>query len=213
MRFGYWATCAFAKTLFTVVWGLRIRGRENIPKNGPFILASNHKSWFDPPIVGSCCPREVHFAAKKELFKSPIVGPWITYLNSIPVKRSGFDREALVRLGQALEEGGAIIMFPEGTRYLDDRLHPPKPGIGMIAQKYNVPIVPAFVKNSAFIRKQLLGRDLSITYGKPFRASDLENLPEGKEAYQAIANEVMKRIAAVGGIEPPVDVTELAEGE
>jgi len=213
MRLGYRLTCILAKTIFRVIWGLKIRGRENIPKSGPFILASNHKSGFDPPIVGGCCPREVHFAAKKELFKTPVIGPWITYLNSIPVKRSGFDREALVRLGDALEKGGAIIMFPEGTRHLDDRLHPPKAGIGMIALKYNAPIVPAYIQNSVCIRKQVLHRNLTLTYGKPFTVADLGELPAGKEAYQYIANEVMKRIAEVGRVEPPVDVMELAEVE
>jgi len=211
VRFGYWFVCFTVRTVFRFLCGLRLKGKGNIPAAGPFILASNHKSWFDPPLVGSSCPREIHFAAKKELFQTPILGRLISYLNSIPVKRSGFDREALVRLGEALEKGGAIVIFPEGTRYLDDRLHPPKAGVGLMAMKYDVPIVPVFVANSANIRRQIFRRKVAVTFGKPFHVADIPDLPEGKEAYQAIADEVMRRIAEVGGVPAPVRVIELVE--
>lgn len=172
-----------------------------MPKTGPFIYASNHKSFFDPPIVGSTTPREIHFAAKKELFDVPVMGKVIRYLNSVPVKRKGFEREALVRLGEVLEKGGAIIIFPEGTRYLDDKLHPPKAGVALMAMKYKVPIVPVFISGSATIRKQVFKRNLTVTYGKPFLVSDIGELPAGKESYQFVAIYVMKKIAEVGGLD------------
>jgi len=207
MRLGYRLTALAATILFKTLFGLRKIGRENVPETGAFILASNHKSWFDPPIVGCACPREINFAAKKELFSIPLLGGFITYLNSIPVRRKGFDREALVRLGQRLESGRGIIIFPEGTRYLDDKLHLPKAGVGMLAIKYKVPIVPVYVKNSAKIRRQIFRRKLTITFGKPFTLSDI-NMDNvyGKDAYEKVACAVMYKIAEVGGVEPPVSV-------
>ncbi len=193
-----------------VLFGLRVHGRENVPRTGPFIYASNHKSFFDPPIVGSTSPREIHFAAKKELFKVPLVGRLVRYLNSVPVKRKGFEREALVRLGEVLEQGGGIIIFPEGTRYLDDKLHHPKAGVGLMAIKYDVPIVPVYISGSAFIKRQLFRRRLSITFGKPFLVTDLGDYPAGKDAYQMAANSVMRRIAEVGGVEPPQFINDLS---
>lgn len=131
----------------------------------------------------------------------PLMGRLIRYLNSVPVKRKGFEREALVRLGEVLEKGGAIIIFPEGTRYLDDNLHPPKAGIALMAMKYKVPIVPVFISGSASIRRQIFKRKLTVTYGKPFLVSDLGEVPEGKESYPFVAASVIKRIAEVGGLD------------
>lgn len=200
-----------ARTILKICFGLKVFGRENVPRTGPFIYASNHKSFFDPPIVGSTSPREIHFAAKKELFTIPLLGKLIRYLNSVPVKRKGFEREALVRLGEVLAKGGGIIIFPEGTRYLDDNLHPPKAGVGLMAAKYNVPIVPVYVSGSAHIKRQFIRRNLTITYGKPFMVGDLGDIPEGKEAYQFIARKVMERIAFTGNVEPPKFIDEQEE--
>jgi 1-acyl-sn-glycerol-3-phosphate acyltransferase len=204
MRFGFHAVQLLARGILTLFFGLKIRGRENVPQCGPFILASNHKSFFDPPIVGSTSPREVHFAAKKELFAIPLLGRLIKYLNSIPVKRSGFDRDALVRLGEALDSGGGIIIFPEGTRYLDEVLHLPKAGVGMLALKHAATIVPVYVSGSTRIRRQLIARKLSINFGKPFQVSDLGvDLLGGKEAYLQVAVGIMQKIAELGGVSAP----------
>jgi 1-acyl-sn-glycerol-3-phosphate acyltransferase len=172
---------------------------------GPFILASNHQSWFDPPLAGSSCPREIYYAAKIELFRMPILGFLVKYYNSIPVRRSGFDRELLERLDQLLTSGASIIIFPEGTRHLDGRLHPPKLGIGMIAYKHpDVPIVPVHIKGSANIRRQLIRHKLRLKFGEPFTIKELQlDGDNRKECYRKIANLVMSRIAQTGQISPP----------
>ncbi len=207
MRLGYRLVAMIAYTIFKTLFGLKIKGTENVPKTGAFIMASNHKSWFDPPIVGCSCPREINYAAKKELFSMPILVKLVKYLNAIPVKRRGFDREALVRLGERLESGEGIIIFPEGTRFLDDKLHPPKPGIGFLALKYQVPIIPVYVKNSARIRRQLFKRNLSIEFGKPFNLSDINiDYEIDKESYNKVANAVMRKIAELGKVEPPEEL-------
>ena len=205
VRPAYWCVQFFVRFIFRVCFGLRLEGRRNVPRTGPFILASNHQSWFDPPIVGASCPREIFFAAKQELFKPPVLRHIVKFLNSIPIKRSGFDRDALVKLGQTLENGFGIIIFPEGTRFLDGKLHPPKLGVGMLASKYHVPIIPVHVTGSCNLRNQLIGRKLRVQFGKPIEPSEfpIEEGSKRKDRYIGISNLVMQRIAQIGGVDPP----------
>ncbi|MBM3329560.1 MAG: 1-acyl-sn-glycerol-3-phosphate acyltransferase [Calditrichaeota bacterium] len=194
-RPAYRAAQILIGTIFRTLFGLKVRGAERVPMSGPFILASNHKSWFDPPVVGSACPREIAYAAKKELFTFPLLGRFVRYYNSIPVRRGGFDREALIRLEQWLEQGGGIIIFPEGTRFLDEDLHPPKLGVGLLAVQSGAPIVPVRIRQSHRLGSQLFRRGLSVAFGEPFRATDLGiDASNGKEGYQRLAEEVMRRI-------------------
>ncbi len=204
VRFGYRFSQWLLTGGFKLLFGLKVDGLVNIPLSGPFILASSHKSWFDPPIVGSICPRELFYAAKRELFSNLILGPIVRYHNAIPVARTGYDRKVLVQLGQALSAGYGIIIFPEGTRFLDDKLHPPRAGVGMLALKHRVPIVPAFISGSVRIRRQLWRRRLRVRFGRPFTVEELGlRDAEGREGYRAVASAVMCRIAETGGVEPP----------
>jgi len=191
-------------TVFWIASGIRYFGKQNIPLTGGFILASNHQSNFDPPLVGTGCRREITFAAKKELFKNPLFSKLITYYNAIPVRRSGSDKEVVIRLLKRLAEGEAIIMFPEGTRYLDGKLHPPKAGIGLIAIKSGKPIVPVYIDGTARMKEQFTKRETRITYGKMITAEEIAQVAaESSEPYQAVAWFVMNRIAETGSAEPP----------
>ncbi len=203
-RFGYRLIQFTARAFFKIVFGLRVEGLENVPKTGAFIIAANHKSLLDPPMVGSTCPRELYFAAKRELFSVPVMGAIIKYVNSVPVNRSGYDREVITLLGEAMKAGYGIIIFPEGTRYVDEVLHAPKAGIGMIAVRNEVPILPVFIKGNTILGKQIFRRSLRVKYGVPFNLEDLDL--EGliaKEKYRIVAWETMKRIASIGGVDPP----------
>ena len=205
VRFFYRITQLVVSNLFRLLFGLRIVGRENVPKSGAFILASNHQSWFDPPIIGSCCPREIFFAAKKELFDIPVIKQFISYHNSIPVRRTGSDKEMMVVLMKRLSEGYGMIIFPEGTRYSDGKLHPPKAGIGLFALRSRAVIVPTYVSGSLNLWPQIWRRKLRLHFGKPFTLADagLDNI-KGREGYQAVSWAVVKAIAELGGVEPPV---------
>jgi len=207
-RFIQWVARSFFRTLF----GLRVEGREKIPAQGPFILVCNHQSWFDPPIVASTFPREIFFAAKRELFDKPVLGQFVRYCNSIPVKRTGYDRALLERLGEALEAGFGVIVFPEGTRHLDGRLHPPKPGVGMIALNHrNIPIIPVFIRGSARIRRQLLHRNLRLKFGNPFTLPASDSLSANdRDGYRKAAELVMERIAETGGVPVPPGIPDSA---
>jgi 1-acyl-sn-glycerol-3-phosphate acyltransferase len=206
IRFLYRVIQTFVRILFRILFGLKIEGRENVPKSGSLILATNHKSWFDPPIAGSCCPREIYFAAKKDLFSIPIIGTIIRYLNSIPIRRSGSDKEAILKLIKALKDGYGIIIFPEGTRFSDDILHTAKPGIGLIAVRSEATIVPTYISGSNRLLEQIWRRKLRIIFGKPFSISNL-NLDNktGKTAYRSMTSAIMQNIAQTGGVSPPSD--------
>jgi 1-acyl-sn-glycerol-3-phosphate acyltransferase len=124
---------------------LEVRGAEYVPGSGPVLVVSNHQSVLDPPIIGGSTSRTLHFMAKDELFRIPGFGRLIRNLNAHPVRREGSDPKALKTAVRLLEEGEALLAFPEGTRSRDGSFGEGKPGIGMLAVLTEVPVVPAYV--------------------------------------------------------------------
>jgi len=170
-------------------------GLENIPTHGGVIIASNHISYFDPPILGSYIPREVHYLAKWELFKIKIFGSFLRSVNAIPIKRTVIDRQALMESLEILKLGKALLVFPEGTRNLRARLLPPKLGVGKLALEAGVPIVPAHIANSQKpTRAFLSGKPIEVKFGPPIPKSWLEQVPKDKEGYKSVVAEIMQRI-------------------
>jgi 1-acyl-sn-glycerol-3-phosphate acyltransferase len=120
----------------------QIHGAEHVPKTGPLVVASNHASDFDPPILANCIGRPVSFMAKEELFKVPVLSQAIQLYGAYPVKRGSADRSAIRAALAALEDGWAVGLFLQGTRTADARIPNPKLGAAMIAAKAQVPILP-----------------------------------------------------------------------
>lgn len=196
MRFHYRISWEFLRLLERLLFGMRIYGDEKVPRTGGVIIASNHISYNDPPMVGSAVPRELHFLAKEELFDNPVFAALIRSYNAIPVKRATGDVGALRKAVRLLKEGRAMIMFPEGTRSLSGKFLKPKPGVGMIASMADVPVVPTYVAGTnalgaAFARR----RPLVVRFGEPVIPADIRSRSgRDKEAYMAISAEAMKRI-------------------
>ncbi len=136
--------CAIAKLAFR----LRIEGREHEPAQGPFIVAGNHASSIDPPLVGIALRHRAAYMAKHELFDVPVLGPLLRSIGVFPVRRGEPDRRAIRRSLDVLESGGILVMFPEGTRSPDGRLQKPEPGAAMIALRTGALVLPAAVVNS-----------------------------------------------------------------
>lgn len=204
VRFFYGFSQFVARSFFKLFFGLKIYGLENIPQAGAFILASNHQSNFDPPIVGSTCNREVAFAAKKELFEFAPLGKLISYYNAVPVRRTGYDRRMLTILMKVLKDGRGVNIYPEGTRYLDGKLHYPRAGVGMLAVRTNAPILPVYVSGSNRLWSQLLRRKLTVTFGKTFNIDpDLTSKYSVKDSYKVASEVIIKEIAKVGKSSPP----------
>ncbi len=188
-----WVIVRFIERL---LFGMRIHGDEWVPREGGVIIASNHISYNDPPVVASAVPRELHFLAKEELFRNPVFGALIRSYNAMPVKRGSGDIGAVRKALRLLKEGNAMIMFPEGTRSLSGKFLKPKPGVGMVASMADVPVVPTYVAGTnnlgaAFMRK----RPVVVRFGEPIRPAEIRSrFGSDKEAYLGISAEAMKRI-------------------
>lgn len=199
--------------VITVLYDSAFRGEvvglENLPKTGPFIVASNHASHLDPPAVGCHIPRQLAFFARKTLWKGGFATWWLNGVGAIPVDRDGTsDIGAMKNVLRALQAGKVITLFPEGTRSPDGTLQPPKSGVGMIACRSAVPVVPARIFNShiAFGRDGKLrpGTRMSIVYGRPLQPADYDDPKAGKERYQLASEKIMAAIAALQEPQPVV---------
>ena len=125
--------------------GLEVWGRENVPPQGPLIVACSHASHLDPMILGAVFDRPLHFMARRSLFSIPGFAWLIRQNQAFPLNREGDSREALRAFGGLLDRNQAVVMFPEGTRSLDGVVGEMKPGIGMLAVKNLAPVLPVYI--------------------------------------------------------------------
>lgn len=185
-----------------------VAGLEHLPKSGAFLIAGNHASHLDPPMIGSQVPRQMCFFARKTLWQGPASSWWLDAVGTIPVDRDGGqDVGALKRVLRALADGKVMILFPEGTRSPDGHLQPPKPGVGFIVCKTQVPVVPARIFGSfeAFgkgAKLPKLGSPLSVVFGRPISPAQYDDPRAGKERYQIASERIMAEIAR---LEKPSD--------
>ena len=192
-----WAT---SRTWFELVHKCAVYGAENMPASGSFILAGNHASFYDPPAFGGNLPRELHYFARKTLFKG-VLGKMIRDLNAIPVDRDGeSDIAAFKRVFNALKSGGGLLFFPEGTRSPDGHLQPAQKGLGLIACRARVPVVPARIFGSYAVwgrhRKfPDFRHELSVVIGRPLSIDALDPGKDDPDRYQVAADRVMQAIA------------------
>ena len=188
-----------------ILWNrIRVRGVEHIPNEGGVLMASNHTSYLDPPVVGvGYRGRPIHFMARDTLWNSKFGTWWMTQVGCIPVSRGTGDIKALKVTIRMLKEGKAVSMFPEGTRSENGELQEAKGGIGFIIEKSGCVVVPAYIdgtykshpKGTKFIKPT----KVTITYGKPITQEDFQALGTGREAYQKHADLIMQRIADLKG--------------
>jgi 1-acyl-sn-glycerol-3-phosphate acyltransferase len=176
-------------------------GQEHIPLTGPCIVASNHVSYLDPPVVGSGLSRVVNFIARDTLAKNAFMRWYYAQIGVILMDRDRGDVAALRKGLDVLKQGGVLALFPEGTRSHDGRLQKPKSGIGFLIARADVPVVPTFVDGTyqAFPRgaRFVKPRKVHVYYGEPVTTEEIRMLGRGKQAYQQVAELVMKRIAAL----------------
>ena len=197
---GYSLSKAIAKTFFHY----RVFGAENMIEEGPCIIAANHCSYLDPPLVGVACRRAIHYLARKSLLDVPLLGPILPELNVIPVDPNNADRSALMGAIRVVRNGGAVLIFPEGTRSPDGLLQAARPGIGMIAAKTGAPVIPARISGSheALPRGGSMPRRarVTVTVGKPIRPESSNR--SGREDYARIAEGILTSIRQIQ-IPPP----------
>ena len=186
---------------FKLFHGFKIQGLENIPNDKPFILACNHLSFFDPPAIGCKIPRNLHYFAKDSLFKGPL-GILIRRLNSIPVDRKQLDIKTLRNVLKVLDSGEPILVFPEGTRSENGKLQKAQSGLGFLALKSGVPIVPARIlgTDNALGKGMILprfGHKISFKIGKIILPNAFPSEIRKTKNYEEIGKLVMSRISII----------------
>lgn len=198
--------------LFAFYFRWRVYHPERVPLTGPVILAANHASFIDPPLVGAGLKREINYLARESLFRFPVLGAILRAVNSVPVDREGGGAAGLKAILDRLLSGGAIILFPEGTRTRDGKLQPARSGVGLTVIKSNAPVVPvrvfgtyeAYGRHLKFPRP----RPIAVKYGQPLPFEQLRaeaktcSKQRLKEIYQQVAGEIM---AAIAKLEPCED--------
>ncbi len=187
--------------LYLRVGRSRVRGRRNVPQSGPVILAPNHVSDLDPPIVGVSCGRWPYTMAKAELFKGAF-GWVIEQMGTFPVHRGEADRRALRTARRLLKAGEAIIIFPEGTRSRDGNLQAPEIGVAMLAHGARAAIVPIFLGGtdqalSPMNPKFALVRT-EIRIGQPLQLDDLYDRRANREVLEEIGARWQNAIRELG---------------
>ncbi len=154
-----------------IFFGFTIKGRENIPKKPPYIIAGNHTSYLDPIVIGCAFPHKVRFMAKKELFESKFLSWLLRQLGVFPVNRETLDISSVKQSIQILKDNGVLGIFPEGTRSRDGRFRGVTKGVIGIAIKGRAPIVPVALRGTYEAwppgKKFLKPHKIVIKIGKP----------------------------------------------
>jgi len=208
----YYCGWFFFRTVYKTYFRAEWFNAERVPKSGPVILACNHASILDPPLVGTGLERGISYLARESLFRFWGVGWVLRNWDAVPVDREGGGARGLKAILDRLLSGGGIILFPEGTRTLDGKLQPARSGIGLTVIKSNAPVVPVRVFGTfeAFGKEVPIPRPQKIMakYGKPLNFDALRveakscSKPRLKEIYQEIADQIM---AAIAKLEPCED--------
>jgi 1-acyl-sn-glycerol-3-phosphate acyltransferase len=186
----YWIVYFVTKVVSWLFFPFTAHQTRNIPRQGAFILASNHISNLDPVVLGICSVRRINFMAKIELFKGAL-GYVLTRLGAFPVKRGESDFGAMREALKRLKNGRVILIFVEGTRRIGNE--PPKAqgGVGFLAMKSGVPVVPVYLHGTNQVlapgTKFVKRGPVSATFGKPFFVN---NAPSYEEASQCILDKI-----------------------
>ena len=207
----FYKSCrTIVRVIARIYFRWRIHNAEGIPSTGPVIIASNHVSFLDPPLIGSAVERTVHFLARKSLFKIPLVGRCIRLLNSVPVDRDGGGGAGLKAILDRLDAGCAVVLFPEGTRSPDGRPARARAGVGLTVVKSGALVVPVRIVGAfeACGRGHRVPRPhpIDIVFGATLDfavlRAEAENCDKArlKVIYQEVADAIMNAIAS---LEPP----------
>ncbi len=201
MNLSYWLGYSFFKLSARAFFNYRVIGGENLHVPGGALIVSNHASFLDPPFIGVAFDEDIHYFARKSLFKNPSLGALIRSWNAFPVDQDRPDMGSLRTVIRLLKSDRKVLVFPEGSRCYDGQLLPGLPGAGLIVAKSGVPVLPVriFGTHEALPRggKTLNPSEITVVCGKPWHYDPAKYSCEGKELYQRISDELMEQIAAL----------------
>lgn len=197
-RKGVGWTYTLARIVLTLptllLWRVRAVGVENVPKDGPLVLAPNHFSQMDHFFVGVYLRRKIRFMAKSQLFGPPVLTYIYKHGGVFPIRRGHHDEEAMETARILVEQGEMLLVYAEGGRSRSKQLGEPKPGIGRIALETGAPIVPVAIHGSERARqwKKLRFPKTTVQFGEPLRFA-IEAAPS-RERQLEVATEIFGRV-------------------
>jgi len=193
-----WILCNLYLRLYH---GYRVYGRCHIPRDRGVVIASNHASYLDPIIIGSAIPRRIWYLARTTLFERSAFSRWLLKtVNAIPISRERLELKTMRAVQELCRNRRSVVIFPEGTRSPDGELQRGLAGIGLMAEKIGVDILPVYVDSfRAFNRHSKWPRPVpvQVIFGAPLSLSRWQHIAGARERYQAIADGIMQAIAAL----------------
>ncbi len=203
----YWTIRALFVPFFLIYFRMQRTGREHLPRHGALILASNHRSFLDPFVIGTLARRPVYYMAKRELFEKRWQAWALNALGAFPVDRGAGDEAAMDTARAILARGDCVVVFPEGTRVRSGALGSPRRGVGRLALQTGAPVAPVAVFGSEQVRRgwRIRPRKVRLRVGAPLL------FPRDEQCSPARAASVTGRVWAcvslqwawLGGISAP----------
>ncbi len=202
MQFLFWIGWTISFVTLKVFFFHRAINARRLPHDRAAIIAGNHVSYLDPPIVGICFRKAVKFLARKTLFRTKFSNWLYPRLNAIPIDQEAPDLTGMKSVIRLLKNGNQVVLFPEGSRAPDGKIQPGAAGVGFIVSKARAPVVPvrifgahkALPRGSSFPR---FFKRITVVVGEPIEFSDDELSAKGRDAYQHITDRIMEAIAAI----------------
>ena len=191
----------FLRLSFRILFQMEIIGEEYVPRDEAVIIVTNHTSYIDPVVMGIAAPQELNYIAKKELFRNVLFRWLIMSFRAFPLRRGIVDRYTLNRALALLTRKEPLLIFPGGTRSEAEAILPTKPGVGMIIYKSKVKAVPALMSGTNNIlprnAKFIHFHKLKVSFGKPLELDKFFQMPECKQTYELIAQEITSNLKAL----------------
>jgi 1-acyl-sn-glycerol-3-phosphate acyltransferase len=204
----YWVIKIVVTPVLRVTCRIRVEGKEHLPRSGPVILASNHRSFLDSIFIPLLVPRRVTFVAKAEYFDDPKSAWFFRGVGQIPIRREGgsASERALESATEVLEAGGVFGIYPEGTRTRDGKLHRGHTGVARLALRTGAPIIPVGIIGSDEVQPidsklPRLFKTVRIRFGEPIDLGHYQGCHDDRLALRDVADEVMFEIQQLSGYE------------
>lgn len=198
MKTIYWLGINFFRAATTALFGYRVIGKEKLVQEGGVLIAANHESFLDPPLIGIAYDSEINYLARKTLFKGFF--KWLyTHWNAVPVDQDRPDMSSLKRIIKLLRSGERVVIFPEGARTIDGELQSAQAGTGLIASKSKAMVQPIRIfgardclpRGSSRVRMARI----TLVVGDPIEFTPEEIAAKSRDGYQIIADRIMAEIA------------------
>ena len=203
----YWCLWALFRVVGRLGFRYRAIGVERIPREGGLLIAANHASFLDIPLLGCGIPRRVAFLGRQDLFPVPGLKGILQWLGWIPIRHDRLDRTGFKKAAELIQKGRPVVIYPEGTRTRTGHLMPGKPGLGAIVAETGCQVLPAYIRGTyealPIASWKLRFHAVQVIYGDPIDfTKDIQTLSK-KDLYRHVSRTVMERIAELGQVPPP----------